>query len=292
MKTLQSLCSHVRLAGLLLFAALIIGCVSDKDKAWLELEEAVEKEAKALPQQIEEGMLATEIKLNDDMLVMTFSVTSDDEYMTPEMFRSNRETFKSAMLSAMQNDTESRHILELCKAAEVQMKIVLKFPHHSQTVEVVVPVNEIDEALQGTLAAGDDNSDSDSLAAGDEEEDEVEQARTALRGQMPTMRSQLPMVIEDGMTWTGVSYDGDNVTYVYTMDEEKIGGSVSQAYEGQQALLKNNIKVNFQGGDNTVKAFLQTCIQAGSGLIYSFVGDTTGESVSVRFKPSELANLL
>ena len=32
MKTLQSLCSHVRLAGLLLFAALIIGCVSDKDK--------------------------------------------------------------------------------------------------------------------------------------------------------------------------------------------------------------------------------------------------------------------
>ena len=292
MKTLQSLCSHVRLAGLLLFAALIIGCVSDKDKAWLELEEAVEKEAKALPQQINEEMLATEIKLNDDMLVMTLSVTPDDEYMTPEMFRSNREIFKSAMLSAMQNDTESRHILELCKAAEVQMKIVLKFPHHSQTVEVVVPVNEIDEALQGTLAAGDDNSDSDSLAAGDEEEDEVEQARTALRGQMPTMRSQLPMVIEDGMTWTGVSYDGDNVTYVYTMDEEKIGGSVSQAYEGQQALLKNNIKVNFQGGDNTVKAFLQTCIQAGSGIIYRFVGDTTGESVSVRFKPSELANLL
>ena len=291
MKTLQSLCSHVRLAGLLLFAALIIGCVSDKDKAWLELEEAVEKEAKALPQQINEEMLATEIKLNDDMLVMTFSVTPDDEYMTPEMFRSNRETFKSAMLSAMQNDTESRHILELCKAAEVQIKIVLKFPHHNQTVEVVVPVNEIDEALQGTLAAGDDNSDSDSLAAGDEE-DEVEQARTALRGQMPTMRSQLPMAIEDGMTWTGVSYDGDNVTYVYTMDEEKIGGSVSQAYEGQQALLKNNIKVNFQGGDNTVKAFLQTCIQAGSGLIDRFVGDTTGESVSVRFKHSELANLL
>ncbi|MDY4030818.1 MAG: hypothetical protein SOY69_06350, partial [Alloprevotella sp.] len=207
-------------------------------------------------------------------------------------FRSNRETFKSTMLSAGLSDTESRHILELCKAAEVQMKIVLKFPYQSQTVEVVVPVNEIDEALQGTLAAGDDNSDSDSLAAGDEEEDEVEQARTALRGQMPTMRSQLPMVIEDGMTWTGVSYDGDNVTYVYTMDEEKIGGSVSQAYEGQQALLKNNIKVNFQGGDNTVKAFLQTCIQAGSGLIYRFVGDTTGESVSVRFKPSELANLL
>ena len=80
MKTLQSLCSHVRLAGLLLFAALIIGCVSDKDKAWLELDEAVEKEAKALPQQIEEGMLATEIKLNDDMLVMTFSVTSDDAW--------------------------------------------------------------------------------------------------------------------------------------------------------------------------------------------------------------------
>lgn len=291
MKTLQSLCSHVRLPGLLLFAALIIGCVSDKDKAWLELEEAVEKEAKALPQQINEEMLVTKIKLNDDMLVMTFSVISDDENMTPEMFRSNRETFKSAMLSAGLSDTESRHILELCKAAEVQMKIVLKFTHQSQTVEVVVPVNEIDEALQGTLAAGDDNSDSDSLAAGDEE-DEVEQARTALRGQMPTMRSQLPMVIEDGMTWTGVSYDGDNVTYVYTMDEEKIGGSVSQAYEGQQALLKNNIKVNFQGGDNTVKAFLQTCIQAGSGLIYSFVGDTTGESVSVRFKPSELANLL
>ena len=41
-----------------------------------------------------------------------------------------------------------------------------------------------------------------------------------------------------------------------------------------------------------MKAFLQTCIQAGSGLIYRFVGDTTGESVSVRFKPSELANLL
>lgn len=288
MKTIHALCSPRQFAGLLLLfvAALVAGCASDKDKAWLDLEELVEKENKTCPEDMGEGLTITSVTLEDDQLVMKADISADEEDVTPDLLRQNREQFKMGMFADLKDDADTRKMCELCVKAEVQIKIVFHFRRYGEDVQLVVPVNEIEEALQGKVSV---DMDEDSRV---QEDDEVEQARIALRGQIPTMRSQLPMVIEDGMTWTGVSYDGDNVTYVYTIDEEKIGGSVSQAYEGQQALLKNNIKVNFQGGDNTVKAFLQTCIQAGSGLIYSFVGDTTGESVSVRFKPAELVNLM
>lgn len=292
MKTFQDFCSRSRLASLLLLfaAALITGCISDKDKAWVELEEAVEEGNKTCPQNMGDGMTLTSLSIDDNVLEMKFGIDSDDEDVTPSVFRQYRQVFKTTMLQGLVGDADTRELLNLCVKAEVQMKVTLHFQGYSETVQIVIPINEIEEALNGDLSAAD--TDEDSVAVDEEvTADETEQALVSLRGQIPIMRNQLPMTIDEGTTWTDVSFDNANVTYIYSVDEAQLGGSVGEMLQSQQALLKNNIKVNMQNGDNTMKAFLQTCIQAGSGLIYRFVGDTSGESVSVRFSPSELSNL-
>lgn len=277
MKTTHALCSPRQFAGLLLLfvAALVAGCASDKDKAWLDLEELVEKENKTCPADVGEGLTLTSLTLEDDQLVMKVDISADEEDVTPAFLRQNRELFKMDLFADLKDDAYTRKMCELCVKAEVQIKIVFHYRRYGEDVQLVLPVNEIEEALQGKVSA---------------DMDEVEQARNALRGHIHALRSQLPTVLENGLTCTGVNYDYENVTYIYLVDENSLGSTVSQIYGSQQAMVKNNIKVNFQSGYNTSKAFLQTCIQAGSGLIYRYIGNTTGESVNVRFTPSELAN--
>lgn len=288
MKTLQSLCSHVRLAGLLLFAALIIGCVSDKDKAWLELEELVEKENKTCPEDMGEGLTLTSLTLEDDQLLIKVDISADEEDVTPAFLRQNRELFKKGMFADLKDDAETRKMCELCVKAEVQIKIVFHFRRYGEDVQLVVPVNEIEEALQRQSSSS--TSEEDSLVEEEETaDDDAEQARIAIRTEVANMTRRLPMNMEAGLDWTGISYDGSNLIYVYTVDESN--GTVDETLAGREAIIKYTMKARIRDGGSTMKTLVELLVQASSGIIFQYVGASTGQTVSPRLSPAELTAL-
>ncbi len=297
MKTIHALCSPSRLAGLLLLfaAALIVGCNSEKDNAWLELEEEMEKENKTCPEDLGNGLTLTSVILEDDQLVMKVDISADEEDVTPAFFRQNRELFKMGMFADLKDDADTRKMCELCVKAEVQIKMVFHFQRYGEDVQLVVPVNEIEEALQSQSSSSTMDQDSlvEELAPVVEEEetadDDAEQARIAIRTEVASLTRQLPMNIEAGLDWTDISYDGSNLIYVYTMDESN--GTVNETLAGREAIMKNTMKAQFRDGDSTIKTLVELLVQANSGVIFQYVGASTGQTVSPRLSSAELAAL-
>lgn len=290
MKTIHALCSPGRLAGLLLLfaAALIVGCNSEKDNAWLELEELVEKENKTCPEDLGEGLTLTSVTLEDDQLLMKVDISADEEDVTPAFLRQNRELFKMGMFAELENDADTRKMCELCVKAEVQIKMVFHFQRYGEDVQLVLPVNEIEEALQHQSSSS--TTEEDSLVEEEETaDDDAEQARIAIRTEVASLTRQLPMNIEAGLDWTGISYDGSNLIYVYTMDESN--GTVNETLAGREAIMKNTMKAQFRDGDSTLKTLVELLVQANSGVIFQYVGASTGQTVSPRLSSAELAAL-
>lgn len=93
-----------------------------------------------------------------------------------------------------------------------------------------------------------------------------------------------------GIVVTRMYISGDYVMYMAECDEDLIDMGV---LESNLSSLKTELRSTFaDNSDADIKQFLKICVKAGKGIGYTYVGDTTGKKVVVRFSNSELKRFL
>ena len=77
--------------------------------------------------------------------------------------------------------------------------------------------------------------------------------------------------------------------YKVTIDEEKVAMAALKSNEEQ---MKQNIKGALNVSEPSLKIFLEACVKDNKGIVYRYVGDTSGENIEYLFTVAELKELL
>lgn len=93
-----------------------------------------------------------------------------------------------------------------------------------------------------------------------------------------------------GMVITRMYLSGDYVMYVAECDEDLI--SMDLLEKNKSSMLNEIRKMAGDKSNPEIAQFVKICANAGKGLGYSYVGDTSGKKVTVRLSNAELKRLI
>lgn len=106
-----------------------------------------------------------------------------------------------------------------------------------------------------------------------------------LEAHVETTNAQCPMQIAPGMVVTHLSIEGDCVVYNVECDEKSYSIAAIRS-NCEQA--KQGIKKSISPSDPVMAMFINVCKDAGKGIAYKYIGNTSGESCIIRISVSEL----
>lgn len=96
----------------------------------------------------------------------------------------------------------------------------------------------------------------------------------------------LPEEIEEGMTMTKITLEGDYITYHCSVDEDLYSISEIRA---SQSEIKQEMKAFLFGTDNSdIDDFKTICRSNNKGVAFKYVGIQTGNSHTIYIRPSEI----
>lgn len=122
-----------------------------------------------------------------------------------------------------------------------------------------------------------------------EEEETVEEKNLRfLRSMIEETDNTFPQKIEEGVVMKKIYLEGDYVIYQAECDEDILD---MKLLNQNKSNMKQAIKKNLKSSDPEITMFRKTCIKANKGLGYKYVGDTSGQSVLIRFSCKELESM-
>lgn len=121
-----------------------------------------------------------------------------------------------------------------------------------------------------------------------EEETVAEKNLKFLKSIIAQTNSEYPQKLEEGITMRRIFLEDDYVVYQAEVDEDIIDMDL---LEMNKKGMKSAIKENLSASDPEIKMFKSTCAKAEKGIAYKYVGDTSGQSVYIRFSCDELKNM-
>lgn len=114
----------------------------------------------------------------------------------------------------------------------------------------------------------------------------------ALDREIEASNAQMPMKVDYATNLLSLTRDGDNVTYVYEIDESSFDFEDMIAdKESFKNQLKNQISL-LSTPDNEVYAFMSLLRDTGKNLRYVYKGNTSGKTMTIEFANSELKELI
>lgn len=120
------------------------------------------------------------------------------------------------------------------------------------------------------------------------EETVAEKNMRFLNSMIEQTNREYPQKLEEGITMERIFLEGDYVVYQAKVDEDVIDMDL---LEMNKKNMKLAIKENLSASDPEIKMFKNTCTKAEKGIAYKYVGDTSGQSVYIRFSCDELKNM-
>lgn len=120
------------------------------------------------------------------------------------------------------------------------------------------------------------------------EETVAEKNMRFLKSQIEQANREFPQKLEEGITMNRMFLEGDYVVYQAEVDEDIIEMDL---LEMNKKNMKAAIKENLSTSDPEIKMFKNTCTKAEKGIAYKYVGDTSGQSVYIRFSCNELRSM-
>lgn len=121
-----------------------------------------------------------------------------------------------------------------------------------------------------------------------EEESVAEKNMRFLKSMIEQTNREYPQKLEEGITMKRIFIEGDYVVYQAEVDEDVIDMDL---LEMNKKNMKAAIKENLNTSDPEIRMFKSTCTKAEKGIAYKYVGDTSGQSVYIRFSCNELKNM-
>lgn len=105
---------------------------------------------------------------------------------------------------------------------------------------------------------------------------------------MEAERANLPMQIEEGITMTDYSLDGENIVITAEMDENQY--SIDELNANISA-VKNSM-INDGVNDADSKALFDMCKVCHTGLVYRYVGNRTHKQCNIIINSDEIRRLV
>lgn len=113
--------------------------------------------------------------------------------------------------------------------------------------------------------------------------------KTKLKTMVEITNKQCPMSLGEVGEITSIAYDGDNVVYTFSMNEEMINFEVLKENPGS---IKASIATMFQNPSPNVKEMLDLVVKCQSGIQFIYRGKSSGEEVRCRMTPDELKDIM
>ncbi|MCM1517641.1 MAG: hypothetical protein NC117_03285 [Pseudoflavonifractor sp.] len=112
---------------------------------------------------------------------------------------------------------------------------------------------------------------------------------TKLKTQVEVSRVQCPVKVDGSTTLTDIKAENGYVVYIYEIveagDDEDVIDSLNDSKEEIRETLRDSMS---DKTDKNVAATIKACKDANYGIIYKYVGQTSGKVCEVKFESSEL----
>lgn len=115
-----------------------------------------------------------------------------------------------------------------------------------------------------------------------------ELAQRRIENFVTTGRLQLPMQIDEVTTLSDIIIEGENVGYIYTIDETVVKSDVINE---RLDVLRDNIKERLLGEDLSMAMLVDALTKGGKGLIYRYFMSESKKQYDIVFTPEEVAEL-
>ena len=114
-------------------------------------------------------------------------------------------------------------------------------------------------------------------------------AQRRLENFVTTGRLQVPLQVDEATTLTDIIVEGNNVGYVYAIDENAIPSDVK--INERLGTLKESIEEGLKGKDMSMTMLLDALTKDKKGLIYRYLLSKSKEQIDITFTPEEVAAL-
>ena len=117
---------------------------------------------------------------------------------------------------------------------------------------------------------------------------DMELARRRIENFVATGRLQLPMQVDEVTTLTDIFAEGDNVGYVYTIDESTVP---SDTLNQRIGVLKESIGESLKHNDLSMTMLIDALAKDHKGLIYRYNMSKSEKTFDITFTPEEVVRI-
>ncbi|MGN0213327.1 MAG: hypothetical protein ACI4AH_00785 [Muribaculaceae bacterium] len=243
--------------------AVIVGLSACKNQKIAKLRDSVEKTNRECP--IDMGMFGevTSISYDEDLQEVEFTYRVNEQMVSIESVRSNEHISKQQIKLALSQD-KSKELLQLMVDAGTSLNIVYNGATTGDEFSMTISVDDLKEMCNSKMS-------------------QSEKYKAILECQIAIENSRCPMDIDELTIFTKVYDDGDNIIYLYDIDDTKC--NFADLKENAKE-IRSNIEGSFS--DPTLKKILGMIAALRKGVIFRYVGRAYGDSFDVMFKSAEL----
>ena len=173
------------------------------------------------------------------------------------------------------------------EAAEEAAQNAKKYSRWAAIIGVVLLVVTIIFEVGILMLADSSENDSETVQLLDDSDASVDDIRTYIIEDIKASNEDCPFELEKGVMITNIRMSDNYVVYTAECDEDIINvGSLKVA----KSNLKKTLLEAFTADDidDVTKEFVKNLKIIGAGIIYNYVGDTSGKSCIVKIEPDEL----
>lgn len=266
MKKKFLLVSSVALS-LLIIGLVFVSCKTNnksnnEDKHSKEFVDGLEEANKRCPIVIPGGAGSLDaIKLEDDYV--TFYVHYNEE--TNPLFKDGDKVKEALIMLVLGGNNQSDFIVDMIIKENCGLKLVAT-EADGKKISVAISPDELTQYRDKF------------------KQNPQESTRRMLEMQLEAERASLPMIIEEGMTMTDFSLEGDNLVFTCEVDERIY--SIDE-FKGNEDIIKDEIVLGLKE-DPQSKLIVNLCKTSNMDIVYRMVGDRSKRKVDVIIPCEEL----
>lgn len=237
----------------------------DQDRYMAQLRKGVEEANATCPVSL--GIMGEMVSMTmeDDVLVMRYDINED--LISVATMADDRQTMRDNAKVMLSNPTGAmRTLMELVIKAGAKMKASFHGKESDAVASITLSADELEELLNNDVTP----------------EEKLETAITSTK-------LQLPIHVAQGMDVVDLKREGNNVIYVYVVDETTYSIDL---FEQNKAQMKEAVMAELSAQGTVEKQFVQIVANAGANLVYRYKGDNSGAFTDVTISNRELKNML
>lgn len=242
--------------------ALTISTISScKDIKREEIRQTIEEAQQDLPMDIGSGLEFSSLEYEEDEEVVVAEIYVDSKLMNIEALSGDYRLMKESLMVALNFNKDFLKIIK--KIADADLAFIMRFTSSSdESIDIKI---EAEEAKSFTRLK------------------KKEAIDRYFKLQAKLVNKQTPMPIDAVTTMTRASVNGRYFIYEYAINEADLPFDHLKANLSQ---LKQGIITSLNDPNGAQAQFVKICREGHYGLKFVYIGDISGESVTVTLEPN------